>query len=89
MIRTSFLAAALLLPAAAFAQTHEPAGHGATAGRSPHAAYRPIAADTGCKTMHSLPGGKLPVYGTHAHPAKCDTAQIAAAGGASKLAHAE
>lgn len=89
MIRTSFLAAALLLPAAAFAQTHEPAGHGATAGRSPHAAYRPIAADTGCKTMHSLPGGKLPVYGTHAHPAKCAPAQIAAAGGASRLAHAE
>ncbi|WP_454884159.1 hypothetical protein [Sphingomonas oryzagri] len=89
MIRTSFIPAALLLPAAAFAQTHEPAGHGATAGRSPHAAYRPVAADAGCKTMHSLPGGKLPVYGSHAHPAKCATPQIASAGGASKLAHAE
>ena len=89
MIRTSFLAAALLLPAAAFAQPPEAAGHGATAGRSPHAAYRPVATDTGCKTIHSLPGGKMPVYGSHAHPAACAMPQIASAGGAPTLPDAE
>lgn len=62
------LAAALALPAsAALAQAAPDAGHGALAGRSPHKAYRSAAATPACgKTMHSLPAGKLPVYGTKA-----------------------
>jgi hypothetical protein len=90
MIRTAFLVAALSMTAPAFAQTHVPAGHGATAGRSPHQAYRPVSATASCKTMHSLPAGKLPVYGRHALPnADCAATQIASAGGAPIHAHAD
>jgi hypothetical protein len=83
MIRAIFAATALLLlPTSVLAQTYEPAGSGALAGRSPHQTYRAtpaIASSQDCPTaMHSQPGGKLPVYGRHALPnAGCDSKQIA------------
>ncbi|USI73251.1 hypothetical protein [Sphingomonas morindae] len=54
--------------------THEE--NGATAGRSPHKAYRPrVAAPAACGTpMHSQPGGKLPVFGVR-QSAACDTVE--------------
>lgn len=82
---------ALLLPAAASAapgDTHVRADAGALAGRSPHQAYRPIAATaTSCgKTMHSIPAGKLPSYGTHAFPKPdCAVTEVAAAGGSATI----
>jgi hypothetical protein len=92
MSRSLLMAAAslaLLLPAAASAapgDTHVRAESGALAGRSPHQAYRPVVATpANCgKTMHSIPAGKLPSYGTHAFP-KADCAQVTevAAGGGS------
>lgn len=65
------------------AQTAQPAGPGALAGRSPVQAYRTAEAGTTCKAaMHSLPAGKLPTYGTHALPnagADCARSQVASA----------
>lgn len=87
MYRLILAAAALAVPAlpavaqTSIAETHVEA-HGALSGRSPHKAYRPINADRGCRTtaMHSLPGGKLPVYGAHARPdPACAPATLAAA----------
>ncbi len=76
MTRTLLIAvAAFTLPAsAALAQAAAPAATGALAGRSPVQAYRAPAANPTCgQTMHSLPAGKLPTYGTHALPAApCD-----------------
>ena len=67
MIRTLFAAAAMLSALPAAAQTHILQTHaeaGATAGRSPHKAYRPLVQQSTCgKAMHSQPGGKLPHYG--------------------------
>lgn len=76
------IAAALVLPAAPLmAQAIVPAGHGATAGRSPHQAYKTAGAEKpGCAraTMHTIPAGKLPTYGTHAFPAAgCTDPQVA------------
>jgi hypothetical protein len=81
------LSAALLLAAMptlpAMAQsvhdTHADAS-GAMAGRSPHKAYRPVAAQACRETaMHSLPAGKPHSYGTHALRGTCDGTRIAAA----------
>lgn len=84
---------ALLSPVAANAaigDTHVRADSGALAGRSPHQAYRQVsAAPTACgATMHSIPAGKLPVYGTHALPkAGCaDASELASAGTAANRA---
>ena len=94
MSRSLLMAAAslaLLLPAAASAapgDTHVRAETGALAGRSPHQAYRQIAAapSTCGKTMHSIPAGKLPTYGTHAFPkADCAATEVAATGGSSAI----
>ncbi len=94
MSRRLLMAAAsltLLVPAAASAApgatpsaTHVRADAGAIAGRSPHHAYRPIAAAPACgRTMHTIPAGKLPVHGTHAFPAAgCGDATELAAGAA-------
>ena len=78
-------ALALTLPAAAIAQSagHVNATSGALAGRSPHHAFRPASAAAGCPAaMHTLPSGKLPVYGatTLARPGCDDTARIADTG---------
>lgn len=90
MKKNVLIAVALLLPAVpALAQTAVPTGHGALAGRSPHQAYKTAAADTpACgRTMHSLPAGKLPTYGTHALPrAGCADRQIASAADAAPAA---
>ncbi len=86
-----FLAAAALIavpavPALAQAApggTHVEAS-GATAGRSPHRAYRPIAATEPCgrPAMHSVPAGKAHVFGRHAFPAPpCDAPRVARADG--------
>jgi hypothetical protein len=82
------LSAALLLAAAptlpALAQsvhdTHVDAS-GATAGRSPHKAFRPIATQPCRQTaMHTLPAGKPHSYGTHAlRGADCTAARVATA----------
>ncbi|WBO23769.1 hypothetical protein [Sphingomonas abietis] len=93
MIRLPPIATALLLPTAAWpalAQHQQPAGHGATAGRSPHQAYRPIATAKPCGiAMHSLPGGKLPVFGMPAQStAACVDGGIASAAGTSARIHA-
>jgi hypothetical protein len=94
MSRSLLMAAAsfaLILPAAASAapgDTHVRAESGALAGRSPHQAWRPIAATpTTCgKTMHSIPAGKLPSYGTHAFPkADCAAVTEVAAGGSATI----
>ncbi|WP_404710218.1 hypothetical protein [Sphingomonas sp. MMS24-J13] len=94
MSRSLLMAAAslaLLLPAAASAapgDTHVRAEAGALAGRSPHQAFRPIAATpaTCGKTMHSIPAGKLPSYGTHAFPkADCTVTEVAAASGSGAI----
>ena len=65
-------ALASVLPAAAHAEGNarvELAGHGATAGRSPHLAYRQLVPLSTCgKSKHSLPAGKLPVFGHAAAP---------------------
>lgn len=72
------LASALAFPAIAAGPVA--VGHGATAGRSPHQAYA-TEAPAGCgKTMHSIPAGKLPTYGRHAHPATpCPAMMVASA----------
>jgi hypothetical protein len=86
------LATALALPAsAAFAQSATPAGPGALAGRSPHQAYvADVTATTTAtcgKSMHSLPAGKLPTYGTHALPATpCAKPALASADDQSRTA---
>jgi hypothetical protein len=70
--RTLLIAAAtLVLPASAALAQAVPAGAGALSGRSPQVSYRTAGATAATcgKTMHSLPAGKLPVYGTHAMPA--------------------
>jgi hypothetical protein len=73
---------ALVLPASSAIAQLVPAGSGALAGRSPQASYRTagaVAATCG-KTMHSLPAGKLPVYGANALPkAPCGSVELARA----------
>ena len=90
MTRIMMIAAAFTLPAAAaLAQAATPAGPGALSGRSPVQAYRPAAAMTpACgHSMHSLPAGKLPTYGTHALPAApCEKNQVASAEGEKRTA---
>lgn len=79
------LSSVAVLPALAqpsLRHTHVEAS-GAVAGRSPHRAYRPIAAAPACggPAMHSIPAGKGHVFGTHAFAgAPCAPAQVAAAG---------
>jgi hypothetical protein len=84
---------ALLSPVAvnaAVSDTHVRAESGAIAGRSPHQAYRPVsAAPSACGTMmHTIPAGKLPVYGTHALPKTgcADAPELASNGAASNRA---
>jgi len=75
-------AVALALPTVpALAQAAASATPGALAGRSPHQVFRPAVATPACgRSMHSLPAGKLPTYGTHALPAaSCEDRQIAKA----------
>jgi hypothetical protein len=89
MIRIAIAAALLAAPAVpAFAQatvgvTHHEAG-GPASGRSPHKAYRQIAAspaDCRVAPIH-VPAGKLPHYGAHQVAGTCDTASgLAAADG--------
>lgn len=91
MIRTLFAAAAMLPALPATAQTHILQTHaeaGATAGRSPHKAYRPLVQQPACgKAMHSQPGGKLPHYGVH-QDAAC-TVAIAQRGAAGAMPGAD
>jgi hypothetical protein len=84
---------ALLSPVAvnaAVSDTHVRAESGALAGRSPHQAYRQVSAvSTSCgASMHTIPAGKLPVYGTHAlpKPACTEAAELASSGAASNRA---
>ncbi len=84
---------ALLSPVAvnaAVSDTHVRADSGALAGRSPHQAFRQVSAvSTSCgTTMHTIPAGKLPVYGTHALPkAGCaDAPELASNGAATNRA---
>lgn len=85
MTRTLILAAALTLPALpALAQSHVAATHGALAGRSPVHSYKAAVADPDrVPQMHSLPAGKLPVYGRHAMIGGHAKAQLAKADRAS------
>lgn len=75
------LATMPMLPAMAQSvhETHADAS-GAMAGRSPHKAFRPIAAQA-CRdtAMHSLPAGKGALYGTHALRGTCDPVRVAGA----------
>ena len=81
MFRPLLAAAALILPAlpAIAAEPVVSAHAGALAGRSPHQAYRTTQSADVCRAqaMHSLPAGKLPVYGTHAHGGNCGQVQVA------------
>ena len=83
MNRTLLIAAAaLILPASAALAQAVPAGAGALSGRSPQASYRVANATAAVcgKTLHALPAGKLPVYGTHALPnARCPSVELARA----------
>jgi hypothetical protein len=91
MFRLLTAAALLAVPALpALAQpalngTHVEAS-GATAGRSPHRAYRPIALTESCgrPAMHSVPAGKGHVFGSNAFAgAPCAAERIASAAGGS------
>ncbi|WP_442678639.1 hypothetical protein ACSBM8_14135 [Sphingomonas sp. ASY06-1R] len=83
MTRTLLIATcALVLPASSAIAQLVPAGSGALAGRSPQVSYRTAdaTAATCGKTMHSLPAGKLPVYGANALPkAPCSSVELARA----------
>jgi hypothetical protein len=78
MIRIALAAALLAAPGApvlagaTIGVTHHEAG-GAASGRSPHKAYREIAATApGCRAaaIH-MPAGKLPHFGTHQAAGDC------------------
>lgn len=61
---------------------------GAMAGRSPHKAYRPIAAQSCRESAMHLPAGKPHSYGTHALRGNCGTTTVAVAAAPAQGVHA-